>query len=290
MLLGAHMSVAGGLHLAFERGAKVGCQTMQIFTKNERQWKSKPLGEAELETWRTARVASPITPIITHDSYLINLATPDQEAWEKSVAAFKEEIERNALLEIPYLVTHAGAHMGSGEEAGLARIAEAVNRIHRERGEPGTMILFETTAGQGTTLGYKFEHWGRLLEQLEHPEWVGICFDTCHVFASGYDLKTVEGYQATMDEFEHYIGLDKLKAFHVNDSMKGLGSRVDRHQGIGKGEMGLEPFRFLINDARFSAIPKILETPKGPDMAEDVENMETLRSLVNSDQSSVISS
>jgi deoxyribonuclease-4 len=279
MLLGAHMSVAGGLHQAFERGAKVGCQTMQVFTKNQQQWKAKSLTDQDISDWQAARKASPIAPILTHDSYLINLASPNDELWEKSVAAFKEEIERNALLDIPYLVTHAGAHLGSGEEAGLKRIAEAVNRLHRERGAPGTTILFETTAGQGTALGYKFEHWGRLLEMLEHPEWVGICFDTCHVFASGYDLTTPEGYEATMNGLIGCVGLEKVKAFHVNDSMKGCGSRVDRHQAIGKGAMGLEPFRFLMNDARFSEIPMVLETPKGPDGAEDIENLATLRGL-----------
>ncbi|MEI6042890.1 MAG: deoxyribonuclease IV [Chloroflexota bacterium] len=280
MILGVHISVSGGLYHAFERATRVGCQTMQIFTKNERQWKAKALTEAELTAWREQRVASSISSILTHDSYLINLANPTDEAWEKSIDAFKDEIERNALLDIPYLVTHAGAHLGSGEVAGLTRIATAINRIHQERDRPGTTILFETTAGQGTSLGYKFEHWGRLLEQLEHPEWVGICFDTCHVFASGYDLTTEEGYQAAMSEFDHYIGLAKLKAFHLNDSMKGLGSRVDRHEAIGKGAMGLEPFRFLMNDAHFFEIPMVLETPKGPEGAEDLENLATLRSLV----------
>jgi deoxyribonuclease IV len=285
MLLGAHMPVAGGLQTAFEMGQTVGCQTMQIFTKNQRQWKVKPLTEAELATWQTARAAHQIEPIITHDSYLINLASPIEEAWEKSVAAFRDEIERNTLLNIPYLVTHAGAHMKSGEEAGLTRIAQAVNRIHAEISEetgraPGTLILFETTAGQGTALGYKFEHWAQLLEMLDHPEWVGICFDTCHVFASGYDFTTSEGYTATMGDFDRLIGTERIKAFHINDSQKGLGSRVDRHEAIGKGMMGLEPFRFLLNDSRFEDVPKVLETPKGPDCKEDIENLAMLRSLI----------
>ncbi len=285
MLLGAHMSVSGGLHLAFERGKKVGCSTIQIFTKNERQWKAKPLGEVELAAWQTALAAnSEIGPVLTHDSYLINLANPADEPWEKSLEAFREEIERNRSLGIPFLVTHAGAHLGSGEEAGLARIAQAVNRIHRECADagqgPGTTILFETTAGQGTALGYKFEHWARLMAALDHPEWTGICFDTCHVWASGYDLATPAGYEAAMTEFDHFIGLNKLQAFHINDSQKGLGSRVDRHEAIGKGTMGLEPFRFLMNDSRFRSTPMVLETPKGPDGAEDIENLATLRSLV----------
>lgn len=288
MMLGAHMSVSGGLHKAYERGKLAGCQTMQIFTKNERQWKGKPLTDEDLAVWQEAREAHRhlIGPVLTHDSYLINLANPSDEAWEKSLDAFRDEIERNTRLNIPYLVTHAGAHMGSGEEAGLARIAQAVNRIHRELEDsgaaPGTTILFETTAGQGSCLGYKFEHWARLLEQLDHPDWTGICFDTCHVFASGYDLTTPEGYAAAMSEFNHYIGLDKLKAFHINDSQKGLGSRVDRHEAIGKGAMGLEPFRFLMNDPRFRDTPMVLETPKGPDNdhKQDIENMATLRGLV----------
>ncbi len=279
------MSVAGGLHKAFERGKVVGCQTMQIFTKNSNQWKSKPLSELDLATWHTTVAAHQILPVMTHDSYLINLANPAEEPWEKSLEAFKDEIERNRLLGIPYLVTHAGAHLSSGEEAGLTRIAQAVNRVHNEiidetGNPPGTMILFETTAGQGSSLGYKFEHWGRLLEQLEHPEWTGICFDTCHVFASGYDMRTPEDYEATMDEFDRYIGLDRLKAFHMNDSMKGLGSKVDRHAAIGKGALGLEPFRFLMNDARFSNTPMVLETPKGPDEKEDIVNLTTLRGLI----------
>lgn len=279
------MSVSGGLHMAFDAGETVGCQTMQIFTKNQRQWQGKPLSEAELVTWKKAREAHKIRPVITHDSYLINLANPSDEAWEKSLAAFRDEIDRNTLLEIPYLVTHAGAHLNSGEEAGLARIAQSVNRIHAEvteetGHEPGTTILFETTAGQGTCLGYRFEHWARLLEMLDYPEWTGICFDTCHVFASGYDLTTPEGYEATMAEFDRYIGIDRLKAFHMNDSQKGLGCRVDRHEAIGKGAMGLEPFRFLMNDSRFEDVPMVLETPKGPDNKEDIENLATLRSLV----------
>jgi deoxyribonuclease-4 len=284
------MSVSGGLHKAFERGKTVGCQTIQIFTKNASQWKAKPLAEADIAAWQKAVAAyADITPVITHDSYLINLASPAEESWEKSLAAFKEEIERNRLLGIPYLVTHAGAHMSSGEEAGLSRIAQAVNRVHNEIVEetgnpPGTTILFETTAGQGSSLGYKFEHWGKLLEQLEHPEWTGICFDTCHVFASGYDFRTPEGYDATMSEFDRYIGIQNLRAFHMNDSKQGLGSRVDRHESIGKGHLGLEPFRFLMNDARFTNTPMVLETPKGTDDSEDLLNLATLRGLVKGAQ------
>ncbi len=285
MLIGAHMPVSGGLQSAFEAGKLIGCQTIQIFTKNQRQWHGKPLSEAEVAAWHEAAAATQIMPVLTHDSYLINLANPTEEAWEKSLTAFRDEIDRNTLLAIPYLVTHAGAHLKSGEEVGLQRIAEGVNRIHREvteetGREPGTMILFETTAGQGTTVGYKFEHWARLRELLDHPEWTGICFDTCHVFASGYDLTTPEGYEAAMNEFDHFIGTGQIKAFHMNDSKTPLGSRVDRHEAIGKGSMGLEPFRFLMNDPRFEGVPMVLETPKGPDNAEDIENLATLRSLV----------
>ena len=283
MLLGAHMSIAGGLYKAFERGAVVGCQAMQVFTKSERQWKAKPILEADLAAWKKAKASSTIGTVITHDSYLINLGNPTAEKWEKSLEAFQEEIDRNITLEIPYLVTHAGSHMGSGEEACIKQIAKAVNQIHSNYTTmPGTMILFETTAGQGTAIGYKFEHWAMLLEQLDHPDWTGICFDTCHVFASGYDLSTAEGYADTMAKFDSLIGLHKIKAFHLNDSKQGLGCRVDRHEGIGKGAIGIEGFRCLMNDPHFTNIPMVIETPKikDDDPAEDIVNLATLRGLI----------
>jgi deoxyribonuclease IV len=280
MVLGAHISVAGGLYKAFERAQAVGCETMQIFTKSERQWNAKPITEEDLELWHSTKATAGLAPLITHDSYLINLASPTEELWEKSISAFEHEIERNEMLAIPYLVTHVGAHMGSGEETACDKVATAINRIHKNWDKPKAMILFETTAGQGTAIGYKFEHWGRIFEQLEHPDWVGICFDTCHVFASGYDLTTPEAYQETMQTFDRSIGITKIKAFHMNDSKKGLFSRVDRHEAIGQGALGLEPFRLIMNDPRFKDTPKILETPKSPDSHEDVENLATLRSLI----------
>jgi deoxyribonuclease-4 len=280
------MSVSGGLHLAFERAAKVEAVTMQIFTKSERQWNAKPITEADIELWNTARATSLVGPILSHDSYLINLASPKEEGWEKSIEAFKEELSRCAMLGIPYLVTHAGSHLEQGEDAAITRLAIALDRSLRElhaQNIPGIQnvtILLETTAGQGSAIGYKFEHWAAVFEQMELSEYVGVCFDTCHVYASGYDLTTPETYQDTMAQFDKYIGLDKIKAFHVNDSKKGLGSRVDRHEAIGQGAMGLEPFRFLMNDPRFINIPKVLETPKGPEGLEDIENLARLRSLV----------
>jgi len=286
VLIGAHMSVAGGLHLAFERAAKVGCSAMQIFTRNERQWQSRPLNEAEVELWQKARSTSQVGTILSHDSYLINLASPQEEGWEKSLNAFKDEMQRCSILEIPYLVTHAGSHIGSGEEFALQRVADALNRVideFDESGIPGieqVTVLLETTAGQGSAIGYRFEHWGAIFEKLKRPERVGVCFDTCHVFASGYDLTTPEGYEATMAQFQRYIGLEKLKAFHMNDSKKGLGSRVDRHEHIGQGAMGLEPFRFIMNDARLTEIPKVLETPKGAEGLEDIQNLACLHSLI----------
>ena len=282
MKLGAHMSIAGGLHTAFERGEKSTCQAIQVFTKSGRQWAYKALNSDDIEKWQAASAqALMIDPVLCHDSYLINLASPDETNWQKSLAAFQIEIERCSILKIPYLITHAGAHMGSGEEAGLLRIATAVNRLHEQQGFQDVTILFETTAGQGSSLGYKFEHWGHLLELLQHPEWVGICFDTCHVFASGYDLTTPEGYEATMSQFQQYIGLDKLKAFHLNDSKTGLNSRVDRHENIGKGTLGFEPFRFLVNDSRFQHIPGVLETPPIEEGNDGfAENLALLRSLL----------
>jgi deoxyribonuclease-4 len=282
MILGAHVSVAGGLHTAFERGLQSTAQAIQIFTKSSNQWKAKELVAADIENWKLAQTKNAtINPVLCHDSYLINLASPDEANWQKSRDAFQVEIERCSQLGIGYLVTHAGSHVGSGEEVGIARIAEAVNRLHAEKGFPNVTILFETTAGQGTALGYKFEHWGQLLEQLQHPEWVGFCLDTCHVFAAGYDITTPEGYTSTMNQFQEHIGLEKLQAFHLNDSKKGLGCRVDRHENIGKGALGTEPFRFLVNDARFKDTPAILETPAIDDNNDGfAENLKILRDLI----------
>jgi deoxyribonuclease IV len=282
LLLGAHMSVAGGLDKAIGRGVGVGCTALQIFTKNANQWRAKPLADEDIARFKDTLSASPIAPtaVVAHDSYLINLGSPDDAKWEQSVAAFTDELRRCDQLGVPFLVTHPGAHMGSGEEAGLARVAEGLTRALAET-ERATVLL-ETTAGQGTHLGHRFAHLARLLELTppEHLERVGVCLDTCHVFVAGYDLSTPEGYAATWAEFDREIGRDRLRVLHLNDAKKPLGSRVDRHEHLGKGCIGETGFRLIMNDPLLRARPMLLETPKGDDCAEDRENMDFLRGLI----------
>ena len=258
---------------------------MQIFAKNERQWTAKPISPEETELFRAEQQRTGIHPVIVHDSYLINLAAPADDLREKSITAFADELERCAQLDIPYLVTHPGAHTGSGEEAGLARVAEAICRLLADGIGGNTVILLETTAGQGTALGYRFEHLARLFELIPYHNRLGICVDTCHIFAAGYDIRDRESYEATFAELDRLIGLSWIKCFHLNDSQKELGSRVDRHAHIGQGCIGLEAFRLLVNDPRFASLPMIIETPKGEDMAEDRMNLAVLRSLVNASES-----
>jgi deoxyribonuclease IV len=279
MNLGAHISSAGGLHQAFARGEAAGCKTMQLFTKNERQWQAKPLTEEGIALFKAEAARSGIRPLMVHDSYLINLASPNDELWERSIAAFADELERCEQLGIPYLVTHPGAHTGSGVEAGLKRIATALDRLF-EMGTGGDVtVLLETTAGQGTWLGRSFEELAQLIELLRRPERVAVCADTCHMFAAGYDISSSEGYATTVERLIELVGLDRIKAFHLNDSKGGLGSHLDRHAAIGEGQIGLEGFRMLLNDPRFRGTPMVLETPKGDDGAEDIRNLKTLRSL-----------
>lgn len=277
-LVGAHMSIAGGLHRAFERGASVGCRAIQIFLKNSNQWKAKPLSEEDRASFRQAHAVTGSIPVIAHDSYLINLASPDPALYKKSVEALIAEMQRANFLGIPCLVLHPGAHMGSGERIGLRRIAQALNLALR-RVPPPLMVLLETTAGQGSSLGHKFEHLAEILARVKQNERMGICLDTCHIFAAGYDIRTESAYAGTMKEFDRIVGVGRIRAFHINDCRKNLGSRVDRHTHIGQGFIGLEAFRLLVNDSRFAQIPKILETPKGPDLEEDRMNLATLRSL-----------
>lgn len=277
--LGAHVSTSGGLHTVFERAGQATCKVVQIFSKNQKQWQAKPLEAADIARFKDAHRDFGACPLIVHDSYLINMASPDDALWEKSIAAFAVELERCEQLGIPYLVTHPGAHVGSGEAAGLERIGAALRRLLAMGVGGETTILLETTAGQGTALGNRFEHLGQLLELTDGHQRVGVCMDTCHVLAAGYDFRTPELYGAMMDEFERQIGLDRLKAFHLNDSKTDLGSRVDRHTHIGEGFVGLEGFRSLLNDQRFASHPMVLETPKEPDETADNKNLATLRGL-----------
>jgi deoxyribonuclease IV len=281
LLAGAHMSIAGGLYKAFERGKKAGCRTIQIFLKSSNQWKAKVLTDEDRARFQSERKKSGIFPVIAHDSYLINLASPDPALYRKSRNAFVEELERANFLGVPYLVLHPGAHVGSGIDAGISRVANALNQALKQVGPP-VGILLENTAGQGSSLGFRFEELAAILDLMADPDRVGVCLDTCHAFAAGYDIRTEEGYDKAMREFDRLVGIQKIRAFHINDSKKDLATRVDRHCHIGKGFLGLNAFRLLVNDARFAAIPKILETPKGTGFREDRRNLATLRSLVDS--------
>jgi deoxyribonuclease-4 len=287
-LLGAHMSVAGGHALAIERATAFSMTACQIFTKNANQWNAKPIAPEAAGTFRARVEASEIGFVVAHDSYLINLASPDEALRERSIAAFGDELQRCDQLGVPWLVTHPGAHMGTGVDEGVGRVANALNRLFDELPGLNVTVLLETTAGQGTTLGRSFEELAMILAMVEDQTRVGVCFDTCHVFAAGYDMRDDEAYTATMQAFDDTIGLGRLRLFHLNDSKKGLGARVDRHAHIGDGELGTEAFRLLLNDERFAGHPGILETPKGDDGEEDRRNLATLGALVRVADASLI--
>jgi len=277
--LGAHESIGGGLHRAVERAISVGCDALQLFVKPNRVWAVAPLTEEEVRRFQTLAGGAGIAPLVGHASYLLNLASPQEELWRRSVETLIVELERCQALGIPWLVLHPGAHLGSGESAGLRRIAQALGQVHAATAGLAAGVLLETTAGQGSALGYRFEHLAWLLENTPQGERLGVCFDTAHVFAAGYELRTAEGYAATMEAFDRLIGLRRLKALHLNDSKGGLGSRKDRHEHIGEGEIGLDGFRHLLGDPRLDGLPGLLETPKEDDLAADRRNLEVLRSL-----------
>lgn len=279
-LIGAHMSVSGGMHTAFERGERIGCATMQVFTKNSNQWDGKPLSDEAVQTYKTAGAKSSISPVLSHASYLINLCAKDPSVLRRSRAAFVDELKRAEALGILGVIVHPGAHMGAGEEEGIRLIAGSVNIIHENTPGISALTILETTAGQGSAVGFRFEQLQKIIALVEERSRMAVCLDTCHVFAAGYDIRTPQGWEETIREFDATIGLDHLVAVHVNDSKKELGSRVDRHDHIGKGRIGLPGFAMLMNDPRFRNIPKILETEKSEDMHEDVENLSVLRSLI----------
>jgi len=277
--LGAHMSIAGGLDQAPLRAQTIGINAVQIFVKSANQWKAKPLTPAEVDSFKKNVRACGIDVIFGHDSYLINLAAPDPANRTKSVDAFQVEMERSEALGLSYLVMHPGSHTGSGEDAGIGRIIECFDQIHAKTKGFKLKVLVETTAGQGDNVGYRFEHIAQIIGGVKEKNRLGVCFDTCHVYAAGYNIKTEEGYKKVMEEFDAVIGLENLCAFHLNDSKKGCGSRVDRHEHLGKGELGLAVFKCLMNDKRFDRVPMVLETPKSEDLHEDVENLKILRKL-----------
>lgn len=277
---GAHMSIAGGLEKAVERIMRVNGTALQIFSKNQRQWKSKPLEQKQIDAFLEACADWGNHPIAVHDSYLINLGSPKEDGVEKSVAAFAHELERAEQLNIPYVVMHPGAHLGSDAEEALERVAKNLDKALRESRTERVMVLLENTAGQGTTLGRSFAELAAIIQHSENADRLGVCIDTCHAYAAGYDIATEEGYNATFDEFETTVGMDRLKFMHVNDSKGGLGSHLDRHDHIGQGLLGEETFGRLVNDPRFIDLPMVLETPKGDDLSEDIKNLEVLHRLM----------
>ncbi len=277
---GAHMSISGGYFRSMEWGQTAGCDVVQLFSKNERQWTGKPLTDEDIAKFADARTRTGVVPVMIHDSYLINLSSPKDDLWEKSIEAFREELTRARLLGVPYLNSHPGSHVGSGVQVGLDRMVTAINRLGAEGAYEGVTVLLETTAGQGTNLGSRFEELAYLIEHADQPDAFGICMDTCHVFAAGYDLRTPEAYAATMDDFGRILGFDRLKALHVNDALQPFGDRKDRHAAIGEGHIGLEGFRNFLNDPRLATLPMVLETPKSADCHEDTENIARLRNLI----------
>lgn len=280
MQFGAHQSISGGVFNAVFLGQKAGCDTIQMFNKSSNQWRAKKLVSDEVDKFFSAIEETGVTVATSHTSYLINIASPEPELNAKSYAALKEEMERCNLLKIPNLVLHPGSHVGTGEEGGLNRIAANINKLFDELEGNACCLLLETTAGQGSNLGSKFEQLAYIIEKIENKKHIGVCLDTCHVFAAGYPIIEPADYKKTMQQFDDIIGLKRLRIIHMNDSQKPFASQRDRHEHIGKGCIGLEAFRNIVNDSRLTDIPKILETPKGDDVAEDIENLRVLRSLV----------
>lgn len=282
-LLGAHTSIAGGVSKSIDRASEVNFTAIQIFSKNNNQWNAKPLDAKEIKLFKEKLQQSNIKYVVVHDSYLINLCAKDKTILKKSRNAFLDELQRCEQLGIEHLNFHPGAHLGQGEEDGLKMIADSINIAHSFTKNYKVKSMLETTAGQGTNLGYTFEQLRRIIELVDEKERMCVCIDTAHIFAAGYDIKSIDGYKKTIKDFDDIIGLDLLKCIHLNDSKKELGSRVDRHEHIGKGFIGREGFTIIMNDKKLLHIPKILETPKGKEMKEDVENLKVLIDLIKND-------
>jgi deoxyribonuclease-4 len=279
ILLGAHMSIGGGVHRAIERSCSIKCTAMQIFVKNNMQWFARPLLREEISAFLDHAQRGELQSAFAHANYLINLAATNPQFHANSLRALSEELIRADQLELPFLVLHPGAHLGAGEEAGLAKIIDSIDRVFAGLPNNKTRIALETTAGQGSCLGHRFEHLASIIANVREPERLCVCLDTAHVFAAGYELATEKLTKKMFAAFDRTIGLDRLVALHLNDSKTARGSRVDRHEHIGKGQIGLDAFRFIMRDRRFRKIPKVLETPKGKELKEDVVNMRTLRKL-----------
>ena len=281
-MFGSHLSISGGMHNALLKAEELGFDSVQVFTKNQQQWKCTPLAADAIDNWRTHCDRLKFEKTVSHDSYLINLASPDAAPRQKSIELFIEELSRCVMLKIPYLVTHPGAHMGEGEEAGLRRVAEAMDQVHAAVPADGVITCLEITAGQGSSLGYKLEHLAEIISLVKSPNRLGVCLDTAHLFAAGYDFRGRK-YAGFRKQVEKTVGLSRVKVLHLNDSKKELGSRVDRHEHIGRGTIGIEGFKPIVRDELFADVPKILETAKEKDEQGrdwDAVNLETLRSLM----------
>jgi deoxyribonuclease-4 len=279
-LMGAHTSIQGGVSNAVDLAGKLKFSAMQIFTKNNNRWLAKVLQEEEIKLYKSKLASSGIKFVAAHDSYLINLCSSDKQMLKKSRNAFLDELNRCELLGIPYLNFHPGAHGGKGEEEGIKIIAESLNIAHEKTIKFKVRSMIETTAGQGSAIGYKFEQIRKIIDLTDDKKRVAVCIDTAHIFAAGYDIKDHKNYLKVIREFEEIIGLKYLKCMHMNDSKKELGSRIDRHEHIGKGYIGKEGFRNIMNDRRLAKVPKILETPKGKEQLEDLKNLKVLKSLI----------
>lgn len=281
-LIGAHVSIAGGVSQSLARGRQIGCDCIQIFTKSSRQWASKPYPKEEIEAFKSAQAETGIRMVVAHDSYLLNLGAPDEKLRQRSVEGLIDELERCEALGVPFLIAHPGSHVGSGEEAGIKTITHSIDKAHKSCAGFKSRLALEITAGQGSNLGCSFEQMGRIFDAVKENERLRLCFDTEHAFAAGYDLRSREGYERTFAELDQYIGIKRLVAFHLNDSLKPFHSRVDRHEHIGKGHLGTETFRRLLHDSRFFGLPMCLETEPGPEMKDIAKDLATLRQLLES--------
>lgn len=286
-LLGAHVSTRGGLPTAFERAEAIGATALALFSRNSNQWKCRPLTDDDCVAFEAARTKLSEAPLLVHTSYLINLATTNEEFLAKSLAGMAEELLRAEQLGSHAVVHHPGAHLGEGSERGIDQIARSLDAIYSAIPDCNTVTLLETSAGQGSCVGCTFEELGEIIRRMDHSDRVGICIDTCHVFAAGYDIRSASGYRRMIDEAAEHVGIERIGAFHLNDSKRELGSRVDRHEHIGKGMLGLDAFGFILNDQRFLDVPKVLETPKPEENLSDIRNLATLRGLMHVDRASV---
>jgi len=284
MILGAHCSTAGGVHRALDRAEQIGALSCQIFVKNNMQWSARKYTEAEIQKFKERRVGSKCGVVFGHTGYLINVAAPESENRERSIQSLVLEIELAAQLGVPFLVLHPGAHLGAGEEAGLRQAADALNNVFNATRKLPVRIALENTAGQGTCLGHDLQHLKAVYQRVRRPERLGVCLDTAHCFAADYDVRTEAGWNGVVEAVAAAVGLDQILAIHLNDSKTPLGSRVDRHAGIGQGHIGRDAFAHIVNDPRFAEHPGCLETPKSADLHEDIENLAVLRSLVRSRQ------